>query len=132
MLGKRQRVRWLGAISPRIPLRVYLKYSALPLVNDVSQPAVPLLDRLAHAPECAEFRQIARPVGKPAHYQARCNVAMVQAFLAAEEDHVVLESDDEAPCLVDCSILKRVTTQNVAQKQFNGPLFSLVHFCTIL
>jgi hypothetical protein len=111
-----------------------MKYSALPLINDVSQPAVPLLDRLAHAPECAEFRQISHPVGKPAHYQARCNVAVAQAFLAAEEDRVVgtLESDDEAPCLVDCSILKCITTQNMAQKQFNDPLFWLVHFCTIL
>ena len=80
---------------------------------------------MAYAPEWAEFRQISRPVGKPAHYQAWCKGAVAQGFLAAEEDHVVgtLESDDEAPCSVDCSFLKCVTTQNVARKQFNDPLF---------
>jgi len=111
-----------------------LNYSALPLVNNVSQPAIPLLDRLAYAPEWAEFRQISRPVGKPARHQARCNVAVAQAFLAAEEDHVVgtLEPDDEAPCLVDCSILKCVTTQNMTRKPFLTTRYWFVNFCTIL
>ena len=49
----------------RFPLRVYLKYSALPLFKHVSQPAIPLLNRLAYAPEWPKFRQLSRPVGKP-------------------------------------------------------------------
>ena len=49
----------------RFPLRIYLKYSALPLFKHVSRPAIPLLNRLAYAPEWPKFRQLSRPVGKP-------------------------------------------------------------------
>ncbi|KIM43555.1 hypothetical protein M413DRAFT_443483 [Hebeloma cylindrosporum] len=49
----------------RFPLRVYLKYSALPLFKHVSHPSISSLIRLAYAPEWPKFRQLSRPVGKP-------------------------------------------------------------------
>jgi len=49
----------------RFPLRFYLKYSSLPLFKHVSRPSIPVLNKLAYAPEWPKFRQLSRPVGKP-------------------------------------------------------------------